>query len=131
MFWAQFQASLCLVTQLCPTLCDLMDCANQDPLFMGYSRQEYWNGCHFLLQGIFPTQGLNLRLSCLLHWQAGSLPLAPSGKPPDIPGTSQKTRFSWSHLSPMTRETLQLSPVWFSFYQKDNQTLIHSKNSIE
>ena len=33
-------------------------------------------GCHALLQGIFPTQGLNLRLSCLLGWQAGSLPLA-------------------------------------------------------
>ena len=26
-------------------------------------------GCHFLLQGIFPTQGSNLRLLCLLHWQ--------------------------------------------------------------
>ena len=30
-------------------------------------------GCHFLLQGIFPTQGLNLHLLCLLHWQAVSL----------------------------------------------------------
>ena len=30
-------------------------------------------GCHFLLQGIFPTQGLNLSLLCLLHWQSGSL----------------------------------------------------------
>ena len=30
-------------------------------------------GCHFLLQGIFPTQGSNLRL---LHWQANSLPLS-------------------------------------------------------
>ena len=29
--------------------------------------------CHFLLHGIFPTQGLNLRL---LHWQADSLPLS-------------------------------------------------------
>ena len=29
-------------------------------------------GCHFLLQWIFPTQGLN---SNLLHWQADSLPL--------------------------------------------------------
>ena len=38
-------------------------------------------GCHFLLQGIFATQGLNPRLLCLLHWQAGSLPPAPSGKP--------------------------------------------------
>ena len=27
-------------------------------------------GCHFLLQGIFPTQGLNPHLLHLLHWQA-------------------------------------------------------------
>ena len=39
-------------------------------------------GCHFLLQGIFPIQGSNLYLLCLLHWQAlGPLPLAPPGKP--------------------------------------------------
>ena len=37
--------------------------------------------CCFLLQGFFPTQGWNLRLLCLLHWQVGSLPLAPPGKP--------------------------------------------------
>ena len=36
--------------------------------------------CHFFLQGIFPTQGLNPHLLCLLHWQASSLPLAPSGR---------------------------------------------------
>ena len=28
----------------------------------GFSRQEYWIGCHALLQGIFPTQGSNPRL---------------------------------------------------------------------
>ena len=38
-------------------------------------------GCYFLLQRIFPTQGLNPRLLCLLHWQVGSLLLAPPGKP--------------------------------------------------
>ena len=38
--------------------------------------------CHFLLQAIFPTQGSNLRLLCILRWQVGSLPsLAPPGKP--------------------------------------------------
>ena len=26
---------------------------------MGFSRQEYWLGCHFLLQKIILTQGLN------------------------------------------------------------------------
>ena len=34
-------------------------------------------GCHSFLQGIFPTQGLNSHLFCLLHWRVGSLPLAP------------------------------------------------------
>ena len=33
--------------------------------------------CHALFQGIFPTQGWKLHRSCLLHWQAGSLPLVP------------------------------------------------------
>ena len=32
-------------------------------------------GCHFLLQGIFLTQGLNPHLLHLLHWQENSLPL--------------------------------------------------------
>ena len=35
-------------------------------------------GCHALLQGIFPTKGLNPCLLCLLHWYVGSLP---PGKP--------------------------------------------------
>ena len=46
---------------------------------MEFSRQKYWS--HFLLQGIFPTQGLNLVLLRLLHWQKHSLLLAPPGKP--------------------------------------------------
>ena len=36
--------------------------------------------CHALFQEIFPTQALNPHLLWLLHWQAGSLPLAPPGK---------------------------------------------------
>ena len=35
-------------------------------------------GCHFLLQGIFPAQGLNPRL---LRWQVDSLPLSHQGSP--------------------------------------------------
>ena len=38
-------------------------------------------GCHFLPQGIFPIQGLNLYL---LHWQVDSLPLSHQGSPPII-----------------------------------------------
>jgi len=43
---------------------------------MEFSRQDYWNGCHFLLQGIFLIQRLNLHHLRLLHWQADSLLLA-------------------------------------------------------
>ena len=52
----------------------------QVPPSMGFSRQGYSVGCHALLQGIFPTQVWNPGLLCLLHWQAGSLPLTPPGK---------------------------------------------------
>ena len=48
---------------------------------MGFSRQEYWSGLPFPLQGIFLAQGSNSCLLCLLHWQEGSLPLAPAWKP--------------------------------------------------
>ena len=45
----------------------------QAPLSMGFPRQEYWAGCHFLLRGIFPIQGSNLRLllgrQILYHWR--------------------------------------------------------------
>ena len=38
-------------------------------------------GCHFLLQRIFPTLGLNLHLLSLLHQQVNSLPLSYLGTP--------------------------------------------------
>ena len=42
--------------------------ARQAPLCVAFSRQKYQSvGCHFLLQGIFPTQGSNPRL--LYLWQ--------------------------------------------------------------
>ena len=47
--------------------------------------QEYWSGLPGTLQGIVPNQGLNPRLLCFLHWQAGFfLPLAPPGKPVNL-----------------------------------------------
>ena len=52
--------------------------ACQVPLFTGFFGKNTVMGCRALLQGMLPSQGLNLHL---LHWQAGSLPLAPPGKP--------------------------------------------------
>ena len=68
------------------TLCNLMAYSPLVSSIHGiqysvFSRQECWSGLPCLLQGLFPTQGLNPYLLCLLHWQGGSLPLAPPGKP--------------------------------------------------
>ena len=48
---------------------------------MGSSRQEYWSGLPYFPPRKRPDQVLNPCLLCLLHWQVGSLPLAPPGKP--------------------------------------------------
>ena len=50
---------------------------HQVPLFMEFSRQEYWSGLPCPPLGDLPGPGLNPCLLHLLHWQAGSLPLEP------------------------------------------------------
>ena len=53
--------------------------AHQAPLSVAFSGKNTGVGCHFLLQGIFPTQGLNWCLWHLLHWLVDSLPLSHLG----------------------------------------------------
>ena len=55
--------------------------AHQVPLSMEFLGKNTRVGCYSLLQGIFPTQGSNLHLSHLLHWQENSLPLCYLGSP--------------------------------------------------
>ena len=65
--------------QLCPTLCDPMDCS-----LPGSSVHEILQARILewvVMQGTFPAQGSNPHLLCLLHWQASSLTLAQPGKP--------------------------------------------------
>ena len=51
---------LCLAAQSCPTLCDLMDCGLPgSSVHRDSPGKNNGVGCHALLQGIFPTQGLN------------------------------------------------------------------------
>ena len=54
---------------------------HQAHLFIGFSRQEYWSGLLCPPPGDLPCPGIKAYLLCLLHWQVGSLPLAPPGKP--------------------------------------------------
>ena len=51
---------LCLVAQSCQTPCNPMDCSPPGSSIHGDSPGKNTGmGCHALLQGIFPTQGLN------------------------------------------------------------------------
>ena len=60
-------------------------------------------GCHFLFQGMFPTQRSNPRLLHLLHWQANSLPLNQLRSPKKV----------WDPLK--TKQTLPWKPVRLEF----------------
>ena len=50
---------------------------SQAPLYMGFSRQEYWTELPFLPPGDLLDTGSHPGLLYLLHWQVGHLPLAP------------------------------------------------------
>ena len=69
-----------------PLLCDPMNCNPPGSSVHGILQPRIleWVAIPFL-QGIFPTQGSNLSLICLLHWQTGSLPLAPPESPQFTP----------------------------------------------
>ena len=54
--------------------------AHKTPLSKGFYSKNTRVDCHFLLQGIFLTQGSNPHLLCLLHGQVDSLPLASPGQ---------------------------------------------------
>ena len=71
-------------------------------------------GCHFLLQGIFPTQGSNLGLLCLLNWQAGSKPLESPGKHPVTNILNRKC-----------------TPVLFCHHSKTTKIWSEEKNTLQ
>ena len=64
------------VAQLCPTLCDPWTVAHQVPLYMGFSRQEYWSGLPFSPPRDLPDPGI----------EPGSLALQAASFSPELPG---------------------------------------------
>ena len=68
----------CSVAQSCLTLCDPME-PTRLLCPWDFPSKNTGVGCHFLLQGIFPTQGSNWCFLHLLHWQVDSFTTEPSG----------------------------------------------------
>ena len=103
-----FRLVCCAVASVVSNSVILWTIACQAPLSMGFSRQGCWRiGCHFLLQGIFLTLGLNWCLLCLLHWKAGSSP--PSQAPPGKPHFGAWSSINKCHF--LTRLWLVLSQL--------------------
>ena len=96
---SQVAAALYLVTQSCPTLCDLMDCGLSGSSVHGDSPGKNNEvSCHALLQGIFTTQGSNPGLThcrqIIYHLSYQVSPGGASGKEPTCQCRSQeKCRF--------------------------------------
>ena len=73
--WTRLQLLL-FSPKSCPALCNPIDCSLPGSSVHRVSQAGV--GCHFLLQGIFLTQGVNPHL---LDWQVDSLPLSHQGSP--------------------------------------------------
>ena len=63
------------------SLCNPMDCSPPGSSVHGILQEEYWSGLSCPPLRDLPDPGIESTSLCLLHWQAGSLPLVPPGKP--------------------------------------------------
>ena len=71
-------------------------------------------GCHSLLQEIFPTQGLNLLLLCLLHCRLILYPLSQM--------IYQSTILNiFAYFASFNQQFMRLVPQYFSFYRKQKK----------
>ena len=80
-------------------------------------------GCYTLLQGIFLIQRLNLCLFCLLHWQAGSSPLAPREAQAFQTGVIQVVSNHHCYLCSSADQALQV--MGFRAYADHHKTKQH------
>ena len=72
----------CSVAQLCPTLCNPMDCSlPSSSQSMGFSRQEYCDGLPFSTPGDLPNPGIKPISLASPELMGGFFNTAPLGKP--------------------------------------------------
>ena len=116
--------------------------AHQAPLFMGFSRKEYWSGLTFPSPGLFPTQGLN---PCLLvkNLPANAGDTRDGGSIPGLgrsPGVGNSAPLQYSCLeNPMdkgawwaTIPRVAKSQTWLSDWARTHSSIITiSKVSIK
>ena len=78
-------------------------------------------GCHFLLQEIFPTQGLNPCLRCLLRWWGESLPLSHLGSRACFSRSVNQSVFSSLKSRGCAKQPLRHHPIPASWNLKPKE----------
>ena len=103
---------VCVRVQLYPTLFDSMECrlpgSSVARLFQ--ARILKWVAISFHLQGIFPIQGSDLSLLCLLRWQAGIVTLV---SPEFLHRCSLFTAGKWREAFSASQVSLQSLSLYF------------------
>ena len=101
------------VAQSCPTLCDPIDSsppltvAQQAPLSMGFSRQEYWSGLPFPSPGDLSDPGIEPQSPTL---QTDALTSEPPGKPIEKSMDGSKKKDTYRNTFKL--EAIKLSINW-------------------
>ena len=67
--------------QLCPTLCNPMDCSLPGSSVHGFPRQEYWNGLPFPSPGDLPDPGIEPASPMASALAGGFFTIESPGKP--------------------------------------------------
>ena len=106
-----YKCIMCLVAQLCLTICNPMDCMQPARLLCpwGFSRQEYWSGLPCSSPGDHPNPGVKPSSPTL---QVDSLPS-------ELPGKLKNTRVGSLSL---------LQGIFLT--QESNQGLLHCRHIV-
>ena len=119
-FWSFCMSAKSL--QSCPTLWHLMDCSPSGSSVHGILQHEYWSGLPCPPPGDLPDLGIEPASLSVLHWQAGSLPSEPPGKPlkaPSLNSIAARLLWFWYYnreldFHPLIRQMASiLSEAWF------------------
>ena len=102
----------CSVIQSCLTLCSPCTVACHAPLFMGFSRQEYWSGLPLPTPGDLADPGIE---PISPAWPADSLPLSHLGSPVHS-GCSVNTGWMNNCMKSVFKvlTSIHLTALWFS-----------------
>ena len=123
---------------VCPTLCNLMNCSPTRLLCPWNSPGKNTGvGFHALLQGIFPTQGLNPHLLHLLHWQVGFFATVPTGFTATYESAhsegqdqNQEAEVTWNQNCPHKVKPPARRWNWCSRLRVKGQTPIHDSRKL-